>query len=212
MRRSLAESRKAFLSGKNRVQSEKMGEKREHMGEIIIRPVSVADAAELAAIYAPYVQKTAVTYEYEVPSAEEFRGRIENTTKNYPYLVAVKDGEILGYAYASAFHPRAAFRWAAEATVYLKQEAHGRGVGRMLYENLEGILKKQNVQTVIALIADPNPESVAFHEKMGYRVAGRLTNCAYKLGQWRGMYYMEKMIGNHEGEPEPFIPYPEMKK
>ena len=82
----------------------------------------------------------------------------------------------------------------------------------MLYENLEGILKKQNVQTVIALIADPNPESVAFHEKMGYRVAGSLTNCAYKLGQWRGMYYMEKMIGNHEGEPEPFIPYPEMKK
>ena len=184
MKRSLAEPRKAFLSGKNRVQSEKTKEKSESMGEIIIRPVTVEDAAELAAIYAPYVLETAVTYEYEVPSTEEFRGRIENITKNYPYLAAEEDGVILGYAYASAFHPRAAFHWSAEATVYLKQEGHGRGIGRMLYEALEEILKKQNVQTVIALIADPNPESVAFHEKLGYRVAGRLTNCAYKLGQW----------------------------
>ncbi|MBQ2879076.1 MAG: N-acetyltransferase [Anaerotignum sp.] len=182
------------------------------MGGIIIRPVTEADAAELVAIYAPYVLETAVTYEYEVPSAEEFRGRIENTTKNYPYLAAEEEGIILGYAYASAFHPRAAFRWSAEATVYLKKEAHGRGIGRMLYKKLEDELRKQNVQTVIALIADPNPESVAFHEKMGYRIAGRLTNCAYKLGEWRGMYYMEKFLGDHEGMPKDFIPYPEIER
>ena len=182
------------------------------MGEIIIRPVTEADAAALAAIYAPYVRETSVTYEYEAPSAEEFCGRIRNTTKSYPYLAAEEEGEILGYAYASAFHPRAAFRWAAEATVYLKKEAHGRGIGRMLYEALEARLKKQNVQTVIALIADPNPESVAFHEKMGYRVAGRLTDCAYKLGQWRGMFYLEKFLGDRGGEPRPFIPFPEIEK
>ena len=182
------------------------------MGKIIIRPVTAADAAELVAIYAPYVLETSVTYEYEVPSVEEFRGRIENTTKNYPYLAAVEDGEILGYAYSSSFHPRAAFRWSAEATVYLKQEAHGRGIGRMLYEKLEEILKKQNVQTIIALIADPNPESVAFHEKLGYREVGRLTNCAYKLGQWRGMFYMEKHIGDHDGEPAPFVSWSEIEK
>lgn len=180
------------------------------MGEINIRTVTAADAEELVSIYAPYVLETAVTYEYEVPSVEEFRGRIENTIKKYPYLAAVEDGVILGYAYASAFHPRAAFQWSAEATVYLRKEAHGRGIGRMLYEKLEEILAKQNVQTVIALIADPNPESVAFHEKMGYSIAGRLTNCAYKLGQWRGMYYMEKFLGNHDGEPKTFIPYPEI--
>ena len=81
----------------------------------------------------------------------------------------------------------------------------------MLYEALEEGLKKQNVQTVIALIADPNPESVAFHEKLGYRVAGRLTNCAYKLGQWRGMYYMEKFLGVHGEEPKKCIPFPEIK-
>jgi len=182
------------------------------MGEIIIRPVTPEDAEELVSIYAPYVLETAVTYEYEVPSVEEFRGRIGNTIKNYPYLAAVEDGIILGYAYASAFHPRAAFRWSAEVTVYLRKEAHGRGIGRMLYEALEVILKKQNVQTVIALIADPNLESVAFHEKLGYRVAGRLTNCAYKLGQWRGMYYMEKFLGTHDGEPKAFIPYPMLEK
>ena len=181
------------------------------MGEITIRPVTTADAEELVSIYAPYVLETAVTYEYEVPSVEEFRGRIEHTTKNYPYLAAVEDGMILGYAYASAFHPRAAFLWSAEVTVYVRREAHGRGIGRGLYEKLEEILTKQNVQTVIALIADPNPESVAFHEKMGYRVAGRLTDCAYKLGQWRGMYYMEKYLGDRVGKPEIFIPCPELK-
>ena len=182
------------------------------MGEIIIRPVTEADAAELVSIYAPYVRETAVTYEYEVPSVEEFRGRIENIMKKYPYLAAEEDGVILGYAYASAFHPRAAFSWSAEATVYLRKEAHGRGIGRTLYAALEDILKKQNIQTVIALIADPNPESVAFHEKLGYRVAGRLTDCAYKLGQWRGMYYMEKYLGSRDGKPKTFIPYPEVRK
>lgn len=182
------------------------------MGEIIIRPVTAADAEALCSIYAPYVQETAVTYEYEVPSVEEFRGRILNTTKQYPYLAAEQDGVILGYAYASAFHPRAAFRWTAEATVYLRKEAHGKGIGRMLYERLEECLQKQNVQTVIALIADPNPESVAFHEKMGYRVAGRLTDCAYKLGQWRGMYYMEKFLGGEKESPQPFLPYPAVEK
>ena len=182
------------------------------MEKIMLRPVTVADAAELVSIYAPYVEQTAVTYECEVPSVEEFQGRIANTTKNYPYLAAVENGIILGYAYASAFHPRAAFRWTAEVTVYLRKEAHGRGIGRMLYEALEEKLKKQNVQTVIALIADPNPESVAFHEKMGYRVAGRLANCAYKLGQWRGMYYMEKFLGKQEGEPKSFLPCSEIEK
>lgn len=182
------------------------------MENIIIRPVTAEDAEDLVSIYAPYVLETAVTYEYEVPSVEEFRGRIVNTIKNYPYLAAVEDGVILGYAYASAFHPRAAFRWSAEATVYLKKEAHGRGVGRKLYEELERCLEKQNVQTMIALIADPNPESVAFHEKLGYRVAGRLTNCAYKLGQWRGMFYMEKFLGSHGEEPQPFIPYSEIER
>lgn len=181
------------------------------MGEIIIREVTEADAAELLSIYGPYVEKTAVTYEYVVPSLEEFRERIRNTGKRYPYFAAVEDGKILGYAYASPFHPRAAFAWAAEATVYLRMEERGRGIGRLLYTALEEALRKQNVVNVNACIADPNPQSIAFHEAMGYRIVGRFTQCAYKLGEWRGIVWMEKFLGEHTDPPQVFLPYPQAK-
>lgn len=182
------------------------------MGKIMIRPVTEADAEELLSIYAPYVTDTVVTYEYDVPSVEEFRGRIKNTLKAYPYFAAVEDGSIIGYAYASAFHPRRAYIWSAEATVYLKMDERGRGVGRMLYHALEEALQKQNVLNVNACIAYPNPHSIAFHEAMGYHQAGKFTDCAYKLGQWLGMVWMEKSFGEHPDPPAEFIPYPEIEK
>ena len=182
------------------------------MGEIIIRPVTEADAAELLAIYGPYVTDTVVTYEYDVPTEEEFRGRIANTLKAYPYFAAVQDGKILGYAYASAFHPRAAYIWSAEATVYLRMDERGKGIGKRLYVALEEALKKQNVLNINACIAYPNPDSIAFHEAMGYHQAGRFTDCAYKLGQWLGMVWMEKSLGEYPDPPEKFIPYPEIEK
>ena len=180
------------------------------MGEIIIRPVTEADTAELLKIYAPYVTDTIVTYEYDVPTEEEFRGRIQNTLKAYPYFAAVQDGKILGYAYASAFHPRAAYIWSAEATVYLRMEERGKGIGKMLYAALEDALRRQNVQNVNACIAYPNPDSIAFHEAMGYHQVGKFTDCAYKLGQWLGMVWMEKSLGEHPDPPKAFIPYPEI--
>ena len=121
--------------------------------EITIRPVTEADAEKLLAIYAPYVTDTFVTYEYTVPTVEEFRERIRNTLQAYPYFAAVENGRIIGYAYASAFHPRRAYLWSAEATVYLERGVRGRGVGRLLYERLEEALKQQNVQNVNACIA-----------------------------------------------------------
>ena len=120
--------------------------------EITIRPVTEADAEKLLAIYAPYVTDTFVTYEYTVPTVEEFRERIRNTLQAYPYFAAVENGRIIGYAYASAFHPRRAYLWSAEATVYLERGVRGRGVGRLLYERLEEALKQQNVQNVNALL------------------------------------------------------------
>ena len=141
--------------------------------EITIRPVTEADAEELLAIYAPYVTDTFITYEYTVPTVEEFRERIRNTIKAYPYFAAVENGRIIGYAYASAFHPRRAYIWSAETTVYLERAERGRGVGRLLYEKLEEALKQQNVQNVNACIAYPNPQSISFHEKMGYREVGK---------------------------------------
>ena len=104
-----------------------------------IRTACPEDAEALLEIYAPYVRETAVTFEYEVPSPEEFRGRIEHVLSRYPYLAAEEDGRIVGYAYLSAFHPRAAYGWCAEPSVYVEMERRGRGIGRRLYEELERI-------------------------------------------------------------------------
>lgn len=175
--------------------------------EVYIRPAAETDAAALLEIYAPYVRDTVVTYEYEPPTEAEFQARIRATLEQYPYLVAeTAAGEILGYAYAGAFRSRAAYQWTAEVTVYLRAEAHGRGIGRALYARLEEALRRQNVQTLVALIADPNPASVAFHEALGYREVGRLSRCAYKLGQWLGLIWMEKPLGAYADPPAPFLP------
>lgn len=132
------------------------------------------DAAALLAIYAPYVRETAITFEYDAPSEKEFAGRIAHTLEKFPYLVAENDGEIVGYAYAGAFHPRAAYQWCAEMSVYVKRDARRMGVGRKLYDAMETILSMQRLTNVEACIAVPSApdahltlDSVRFHEKMG---------------------------------------------
>lgn len=159
---------------------------------ITIRMAEESDAQALLAIYAPYVEKTAVTFEYEVPTVLEFKNRIASTLKRYPYLAAIRDGHILGYAYASAFKERAAYDWAVETSIYVSEGARRTGAGSLLYEALEDYLKRQNVINVNACIAYPNPGSIAFHEKYGYRTVGHFTKCGYKLGQWWDMVWMEK--------------------
>ena len=186
--------------------------------EITIRPVTEADAEKLLSIYAPYVTDTFITYEYTVPTVEEFRERIRNTLQAYPYFAAVENGRIIGYAYASAFHPRRAYLWSAEATVYLERGVRGRGVGRLLYERLEETLKQQNVQNVNACIAYPQAEdeyltkdSVLFHEKLGYTMVGTFHQCGYKFHRWYDMVWMEKFIGEHRENQPDIIPFPKLK-
>ena len=104
---------------------------------LTIRTASVSDAPALLSIYAPYVEKTAVTFEYTVPSPEEFQTRIAHTLDRYPYLVAERNREIIGYAYASAFKERAAYDWAVETSVYVSENARGTGAGTTLYKALE---------------------------------------------------------------------------
>lgn len=173
---------------------------------VTIRMAQEADAEALLAIYAPYVEKTAITFEYEVPTVQEFKNRIASTLKRYPYLAAIRDGRILGYAYASEFKERAAYDWAVETSIYVSEDTRRTGAGSILYEALENYLKRQNVINVNACIAYPNPDSIAFHEKYGYRTVGHFTKCGYKLGQWRDMVWMEKMLVPHPEQPEPFIP------
>lgn len=176
--------------------------------KIVIRVASEKDAEELLSIYAYYVENTGVTFEYDVPSAEEFASRVRRTLSKYPYLVAEADGGILGYAYASAFKDRAAYAWSVETSIYIREGCHGRGMGTILYQALEEALSRQNILNLNACIAYPNPESIAFHENLGYKTVAHFTKCGYKAGRWYDMIWMEKMLGGHPDTPQPFIPFP----
>ena len=230
---------------------------------IKLRLAKPKDADTLLEIYAPYVKQTAISFEYDVPSAAEFAGRIEQTLQRYPYLLAyvsdeaaganderdenfkisasaagaeseilranearncasgaakqnganliasakqsgvnLKPGQILGYAYASAFKERAAYDWSAECSVYVSRNARALGIGRLLYETLQRALKAQNIVDMNACIACGDDEylndaSVRFHERMGFRFVGRFQRCAYKFGRWYDMAWMQKPIGEH---------------
>ena len=189
------------------------------MSTITIRTAALDDAAALLAIYAPYVEQTAITFEYEVPSLEEFRGRIAHTLRRYPYLVAEENGEILGYAYTGPFGERVAYSWAVETSIYLRQDIRGRGLGKRLYQALEDVSRAQNVQSLYACIAYPDADdahlsgnSVAFHTHLGYTTVGRFPHCGYKFGTWYNMTWMEKTLGDHAVPPAAFVPFPELSE
>lgn len=174
----------------------------------ILRSARLEDAPALLEIYAPYVRDTAVSFEYQVPSREEFAGRMAAILEKYPYLVAEVAGEILGYAYAAPFKGRAAYDWAVETTIYIRRDAHGRGLGRALYQALEDVLRRQHITNLNACITFPNPDSIAFHQRMGYRTVAHFTDCGFKQGQWYDMVWMEKIIADHPVPPQPVIPCP----
>lgn len=188
------------------------------MGQnIIYRIASERDGKELLEIYRPYVEKTAISFEYEVPTEEEFRNRIRCTLKRYPYIVAESEGELLGYVYASPFVRRAAYDWCAETSIYVKENKKGLGIGKGLYEQLERYLKRQNILNVNACIASVDEEdehltnaSIHFHGHMGYRMVGKFEKCGYKFGRWYDMVWMEKMLGEHLAFPKPVLPFPEI--
>lgn len=183
-----------------------------------IQVATIEDAKEILEIYAPYVTGTAITFEYDVPSLEEFQDRMKNTLKKYPYIVAKSnDEEILGYAYSGVFKGRKAYDWAVETTIYVKRDERGRGIGRMLYEALENISKAQNILNLNACIAYPEVEdkyltrdSVKFHERLGYHMVGEFHQCGYKFGRWYHMVWMEKMIGEHGENPLPVINFSDL--
>lgn len=184
------------------------------MSYLRIRAAVVEDAAELLEIYRPYVEHTAITFEYDVPSVEEFASRITNTLQKYPYLVAEYEGRLIGYAYAGAFKERAAYDWSIETSVYVREDMKRMGVGRALYAVLEECLRKQHILNVNACIGYPeeedehlNADSVRFHKKMGYSMVGEFHRCGYKFGTWYNMVWMEKMLGEHSPEPLPVIPF-----
>lgn len=187
------------------------------MQKTAIRVAKKQDAEKLLEIYRPYVEKTAITFEYDVPSRQEFEKRIENTLKKYPYLVAEAEGEILGYVYAGAFKERAAYDWAVETSIYVRQGCERRGIGCRLYKALEAALTAQGILNLNACIAYPETEdecltrdSEKFHLQQGYRFVGRFQKCGYKFNRWYDMIWMEKMLGEHQKQQPPVRWFPEV--
>lgn len=186
---------------------------------ITIRMATIEDAKEILEIYAPYVKDTAISFEYDIPSVEEFAERINNILKKYPYIVAIDNNQIIGYAHVSAFKERAAYDWAVETTLYMRHDCRGKGIGKKLYLALEEILKRQNVLNLNACIAYTSNEdetltnaSTYFHESLGYKKVAHFTKCGYKFRTWYDMIWMEKIIGEHSINPKPFIPISELKE
>ncbi|MDS1369375.1 N-acetyltransferase family protein [Streptococcus suis] len=161
---------------------------------IDIRSARIEDSADLVAIYAPYVEKTAITFETEVPTVEAFASRIEKTLEKFPYLVAVEEGKIVGYAYASTYYARAAYDWTVEFSVYVQKEARGKGIGNLLYTALEEELTARGFKNFLACIALPNPASIALHEKKGYQQVAHFKKVGYKFGTWHDIVWLQKSL------------------
>jgi phosphinothricin acetyltransferase len=155
------------------------------MHDIDYRLATAEDAPTIAAIYAPYVRDTIVSFETEAPDAAEIAARISRIGCHYPWLVALADGRVVGYAYACENRARLAYRWSVDAAVYLDASAQRKGIGSALYRRLFALLRAQGHVNAFAGIALPNAASVALHEAMGFKLIGIYRNVGYKLGAWR---------------------------
>lgn len=166
-----------------------------------IRPATVQDLPRILEIYGPYVENTAISFEYTVPSLEEFTQRFLGVTAQFPWLVWEEDGLVLGYAYGSRPFARAAYQWSAAVSIYLCPEAWGRGIGKKLYAALEQRLQRQGYRRAYAIITTANEDSAAFHRAVGYRHVATLPECGYKFGKWYGTVWMEKILNTWDAPP-----------
>ena len=178
----------------------------------MIRLAVPEDVPEILSIYAPYVENTTITFEYDVPCKREFMQRFLDITACFPWLVWEEEGRLLGYAYATHPYARAAYRWCAEPSVYLREEARGRGIGKALYAELERLLKKQGFQVLYALVTEENTASLGFHEHLGYTRKVLFDHCAFKFGRSLGVYWLEKRLSSVE-IPKSFpTPFPALRQ
>jgi phosphinothricin acetyltransferase len=161
------------------------------------------DAAACAAIYAPSVTHGVASLEERAPEAHEMTDRIRITSRAYPWLVAEIDGEVAGYAYGSRHHDRAAYRWAADVTVYISADHHRRGVGRALYGALFELLERQGIYELCAGVTLPNDASVGLHESLGFVPVGVYRNVAFKFGRWYSVGWWQMSLRARPGADRP---------
>lgn len=178
------------------------------MCKVSIRTATEQDIPAILAIYGPYVENTAISFEYEIPTETAFLERFRRITRQFPWLVWEENEKILGYAYAAAPFERAAYQWCAEPSVYLAPEARRKGVGKALYDALEEALCRQGYYALYAIITSENRDSLAFHKAMGYHAIAEFPDCGFKHGKWYGITWMEKRLKdttNPEEKPVPFL-------
>ena len=167
----------------------------------MIRFATEGDLTAILDIYGPYVLNTAISFEYSVPTLEEFTERFRSITAQFPWLVWEEQGQILGYAYGSLPFGRAAYRWCAASSIYLAPSAQGKGIGRKLYAALETLLTMQGYRKTYAIITSDNPGSLCFHEKTGFRFLCEFPECGVKFQKLYSVVWMEKVLNAGE------IPY-----
>ena len=172
-----------------------------------IRVARSEDAGEIAAIYAPNVTESFISFEIKPPTAEEMRARIAKTLATHPWLVHEAGGRIEGYAYASRHRDRAAYQWAADVSCYVRAEARGRGIGRALYVELLRLLEAQGFANAYAGIALPNEASVRLHEAVGFTPVGIYRGVGYKQGAWRDVGWWARRLGAPAANPDPPKPF-----
>ena len=160
------------------------------------------DARQVAAIYYPYVINTPITFESKPPDGNEMSSRMEDVLTSYPWLVCVHDDEVMGYAYGSQFRTREAYDWSVETTVYVREAAHGMGIGSAIYTGLLECLRLQGFVSAVGVIALPNHKSVMLHEKLGFRKDGILPSAGYKNGTWYDVGLWWKKLHNPPAHPE----------
>lgn len=189
-----------------------------------IRTAAPGDAAAILRVYAPYIERTTVSFELAVPAADEFAGRIAETLERYAYLVleelpdgnaacgltvpdaADRAARIVGFAYYGAFGHRAAYQWSAETSIYLDPELCGQGLGGILLDALERLMATQGIVNAEACICAENAGSIAFHERRGYIRRAVFPSCAHKLGRWLGIVWLEKRLRAAPELPSPVRP------
>lgn len=172
------------------------------MSNLIIRDVTIEDAERLVEIYSHYVRNTAVSFEYEVPTVDEFTQRIEKIMKKYPYLVCVKDGEIVGYVYAGEYSARSAYSWTAAMSIYVDKDHRRQGIGSLLYKEIEPKLRKMGIINLLAGTAYCEPEdeylthaSSCFHMSQGYSEVAHMKKIGKKFDRWYDLKWYQKVIG-----------------
>lgn len=172
-----------------------------------IRPATTADAEDMRAVYAPYVD-TPVTFDVDVPTPRQFAARLGEVMPAFPCFVLELDGRVAGFAYAHAQATRAAYRWNAELSVYLEPGATGRGAGRALYALVLELLRHQGIKSAYGLVTVPNAASERLHESLGFARAWVQPRAGWKNGSWHDVAWFVKHLAPFDGDAAPADPLP----